>query len=376
MASDVQNCNDNRYSLYNMLYFTCYVLNTCILIFVTFLLKMDFVLFQYGCYLSHIHTDRTAHIITHYTKMSLEDLRKNIDVFAANSKNLKWIKAVGKDILAKCDLDAETYIVQGSRPFDELAIILACASHNIHCCILLDGDYWTTRAQNEHTDCPIRLAYVGEGCFKEIIPLQNPDESDVEDDLEGAGLLEHEEKSDVNGGDSTEDGGFDDEYYTSSDEDLNNDDSRAHDFDSDSVKSNGSPQKGSPQESPTSIVQDQPSTSVDNKAGTSASSMDTSDTVPASQIDLTSQEDAGYDSDVIITAVSIPEQVDPTIIGKVHRSREYNCYICHFKSQMQITFVKHFEKEHDGEKYHCDFCAAPFDSCTGLFKHECSHQYL
>ena len=135
-----------------------------------------------------------------------------------------------------------------------------------------------------------------------------------------------------------------------------------------------------------SIEKDQPSQSVVTKTDESAypehsKSMDTLDTashesLTDAQIDLTNEEDAGYDSDVLITAVSIPEKVDPTIMGKVHRSREYNCYICHFKSQMQITFVKHFEKEHSGQKYHCDFCAAPFDSCNGLFKHERSHQYL
>ena len=311
----------------------------------------------------------------------MEDLRKNIDVFADNTKNLKWIKSVGKDILAKCDLDAETYIadiVQGSRPFDELAIVLACASHNIHCCILLDGDYWTTRACNEHRDCPIRLAYVGQGCFKDIVPLQDAAESDDADDLEGAGLLEQEDKSDADGGDNQSDAGFDDEYYTSSEEDLDNDDSRAHDFDSEglSPKSNGSAE-----DSQKSIVQDQPSQSA-SASPEHTRSMDTDETVEnktdtsASHIDLTSKDDAGYDSDLMITAVSIPKQVDPTIKGKVHRSREYNCYICHFKSQMQITFVKHFEKEHDGEKYHCDFGAASFDSCNGLFKHERSHQYL
>ena len=135
---------------------------------------------------------------------------------------------------------AETYIadiVQGSRPFDELAIVLACASHNIHYCILLDGDYWTTRAGNEHRDCPIRLAYVGEGSYKEIVPLENPEQSDDEDDLAGAGLLENEQ-SDADGGDNS-DAGFDDEYYTSSEDnsDNDNDDSRAHDFDSSSVTS-------------------------------------------------------------------------------------------------------------------------------------------
>ena len=75
------------------------------MIFVKFVLKTDFCFFQYGCCLSHIHTDRTAHVITHYTKTSLDDLRKNIDVFADNNKNLKWIKAVGKDVLAKYDLE-------------------------------------------------------------------------------------------------------------------------------------------------------------------------------------------------------------------------------------------------------------------------------
>ena len=304
-------------------------------------------------------------------------------------RNLKWIKAVGKDVLSKCDLDAEAYIkeiIQGSRLFDELAIVLACASHNIHRCILLDGDYWTTQAGNEHRDCEVRLAYVGEGSFKEIFPLKMPYKSDDED-LQETGLLQCEENSDADTEKSIDDG-FDDELSTS-EEDLDNNDSRAHDFDTENEPEPGSNTEPSRSDdnSTDPIDDDQPSTSVVKKSETSSSpghshSMDIDSHETVSQIDLTGkdnltgQDDAGYDSDLQITAVSIPEKVDSTIIGKVHRSRQYNCYICHFKSEMQVTFVSHFKKEHSGQKYHCDFCAAPFDSCNGLFKHEHSHQYL
>ena len=43
---------------------------------------------------------------------------------------------------------------------------------------------------------------------------------------------------------------------------------------------------------------------------------------------------------------------------------------------MQVTFVTHFTSQHPAQPYQCDFCPGTFKSCNGLFKHECSHQYL
>ena len=59
-------------------------------------LKIFFVSFQYQCCTSFgIDTDRTAHMLAHYIKMILDELRNNINVYT--SGNILWIKKVGSD---------------------------------------------------------------------------------------------------------------------------------------------------------------------------------------------------------------------------------------------------------------------------------------
>ena len=96
----------------------------------------------------------------------MESLRSDIDVFASNSRNMKWIQKVDKPVFDKENVDATQYIkevVQGSRKFDKLTILITCIVYNLHCTVLLQGDFWTTRAHNEYRDCVIKLAYVGLG---------------------------------------------------------------------------------------------------------------------------------------------------------------------------------------------------------------------
>ena len=99
-------------------------------------------------------------------------------------------------------MDAMQYIkeiLQGSQKFDELTILITCMVYNIHCTVLLEGDFWMTRARNEYRDCVIKLAYISSGVYKEIAPLNiGTDETDeVEEDLAGTRLLQ-EDSSDEN----------------------------------------------------------------------------------------------------------------------------------------------------------------------------------
>ena len=137
-----------------------------------------------------------AHVLTHYTHTSLDDLRKNIDIFVSYTGNMKWIEKFSSDILKAINLDAEEYvsqITQGLCGFDELAIVIACAAHNIHCMVLLQNSYWTTHCKNDYTNCLVKLVYVGGGVYKEIKPVlttsQSFEDSDEEEDLHGTGLL-------------------------------------------------------------------------------------------------------------------------------------------------------------------------------------------
>ena len=115
-------------------------------------------------------------------------------------------------------------------PFDELAIVITCRVYNIHCIVLLNDGYWTTRPNSMFHDCLLWLAYVGDFGFKEIstelikqLSEPEPDsdslDQDVSDsldqnvsdsldqdlsaeqeDLAGTGLLdeENDEQSDTN----------------------------------------------------------------------------------------------------------------------------------------------------------------------------------
>ena len=140
-----------------------------------------------------------AHIMTHYLKITIEELRNDIDVFTKS--NMKWIRKVGATFFR--NLDADVYIkelVQGVCNFDAMAILLACVSHNIHALVLLQKSYWSTRGENGFHDCAIKLTYLGGDAFKFIVPSVLPlpppvvpaeVDADKEDDLdlEGTGLL-------------------------------------------------------------------------------------------------------------------------------------------------------------------------------------------
>ena len=125
---------------------------------------------------------------------------------------MTWIKKVGHDFFEEKDVSPEVYvkeIVSGVHAFDAMAILIVCVCHNQHALVLLQKSYWTTRSANEYLDTFIKLAYVGSGIFKFIVPLEEkPDpqqdaksdvsdglhDDSVDDDLAGTGLLIPEQK--------------------------------------------------------------------------------------------------------------------------------------------------------------------------------------
>ena len=140
-------------------------------------------------------------------------------------RNLTWISTIGTAVLKRCKLRPEDYIknlVNGTIPFDELAIVIMCRVYNIHCIVLLNEGYWTTHSNSMFHDCLLWLAYVGDFGFKEISTelieqLSEPepdsdslnqdvsdsldqDVSAEQEDLAGTGLLdeENDEQSDTN----------------------------------------------------------------------------------------------------------------------------------------------------------------------------------
>ena len=129
------------------------------------------------CFSFNVDVNRTAHIFTHYLKISLEEFQQNIEIFCKSNVNVKWIAKVGADVLDRMNIDVDTYIAQllsGHYPFDELAILIASISHNIHTIVLINRSYWTTRRDLEYSDCLVKLAFCGDRVFKEITQTDLP----------------------------------------------------------------------------------------------------------------------------------------------------------------------------------------------------------
>ena len=146
-----------------------------------------------------IATDQTTHMLMHFIQISLDDLRNDIDVFA--SRNMQWITKVGCDVFAEEDVASDVYIreiISSTCKFDAMAILLACICHNIHTMVLLQKSYWTTRAANEHAMTFIKLAYVCQGVYKFIVPLETPTETqDKEDAVNNNVQKENDDDSDL-----------------------------------------------------------------------------------------------------------------------------------------------------------------------------------
>ena len=89
------------------------------------------------------------------------------------SANIGWIHKACAVLLSDRNLKVNDYVNQLIEPhfsFDEVAITIVCKMYNVHCLVLCNQTYWTTRSHANYADCVVKLAYFGNGLFKEIIP--------------------------------------------------------------------------------------------------------------------------------------------------------------------------------------------------------------
>ena len=89
------------------------------------------------------------------------------------SANTKWIHDTCADILHLRKQKVEDFcnsLIEPGFQFDELAITIVCKMKNIHCLVLLENSYWTTRAKFDFRGCLVKLCYLGGGIYKEIAP--------------------------------------------------------------------------------------------------------------------------------------------------------------------------------------------------------------
>ena len=140
--------------------------------------------------------------------MTCEEFLVRIVDFASN--NTKWIEKVGVECLHRSKLTVMDFIKglhNATILFDELCITLACRAFNVHCVVLLDGSYWSTRPNNDFTDCLLKIAYVGDFGFKELCTesalifgehesKDSDNLSDIDNDLKDTGLFGSDNDSD------------------------------------------------------------------------------------------------------------------------------------------------------------------------------------
>ena len=99
----------------------------------------------------------------------LQTLRADLKEFIG--ANTKWIHETCLDILELRQQKVEDFcnsLIEPGFQFDELAITVVCKMKSIHCLVLLEKSYWTTRAKFDFRGCLVKLCYLGGGIYKEI----------------------------------------------------------------------------------------------------------------------------------------------------------------------------------------------------------------
>ena len=89
------------------------------------------------------------------------------------SRNMNWIQQACTNILNIHDEKLEEFcnrLIEPGYSFDELAISIICFMKKVHCSVLCDNTYWTTRFQYDYSNCLIKLCYLSRGIYKEMSP--------------------------------------------------------------------------------------------------------------------------------------------------------------------------------------------------------------
>ena len=129
--------------------------------------------------------------------MSYEDFMDHLTNYASN--NMPWIEKVGGDSLARSKLTVINFVkAMQNRTllFDKLCITIACRAFNVHAVILLDLGFWSTRPDNNSSNCLLKLAYVGDFGFKELCvetAMLFDDKSNESEEEEEEGMMDLED---------------------------------------------------------------------------------------------------------------------------------------------------------------------------------------
>ena len=263
--------------------------------------------------------------------------------------------------------------------FDELCILITCHTFNVHCVVLLDGAYWSTRPNNDLHDCLIKIAYVGDFGFKEVQTevyqsfndeaskeyVSEPELSCSDDDLQGTGL-------NVDGKTSTE--ACDSEDMSSQQENLQSQNGTTEQDTLDVKPLVRHLITFTSMEKNAIVISDDEEEPKDVKPFIKAH---VKVTVDASDAIVISDDETQQPNQPVPALPAVPVPVAKKV--KYHHIKHdcnYSCYLCDETFEMQSSFVTHFRATHPNDLLKCDFCASTFQSSNGLFKHERSHLYM
>ena len=289
-----------------------------------------------------------------------------MDVFA--QRNKKWILSVGKDFFDELDVQLDVYlkeIIGGVCKFDAMAILLCCVAHNIHIMVLLHHTYWTMRCAHEHLMTQVEVAYVGDGNFKFIMPMDAPlqssqndpavkatsqedavdasnnddTQSDI-DDLVDAGLIPDDavtkngtERPRESESDASTQKTMDDSHANDFlDEDIDNMDvtTEKQDMDIDNPNDDDETSETGEEDQDIDNPNDNDETSetgeVDQDSDNTNDDNVSSDTEASEKADNAKKKVPRYDnqgyvsdeSDVLLVGISVPDNPAPSISGKVY----------------------------------------------------------
>ena len=95
---------------------------------------------------------------------------QHLKIFVARHK--EWIGRVGADLLVKKGRTLDQYLADLVRPgfkFDEIAFLYFALIHHKHIFIMMESRFWTTRRDNDVSQCYLKFGYIGNLLFVPIM---------------------------------------------------------------------------------------------------------------------------------------------------------------------------------------------------------------
>ena len=308
------------------------------------------------------------------------------------TSHLDWIQSVSADYLKQKQVSLDVYIkdlccLQGN--LDELGILIISRCFHLHTLILVDGSYWTSRAENEYKDTLIKLAFCGDGVFKELSVLPKKDCLDVDAAINKADVLYKSNVEKSLQADLSDSGIITDpDSGHESDGEASKEDEENY-FVVNGVKYPGIQKDYGDARKDFSDLTNvpMPSESEEEEPESSASSED-----EGVQQDLWLPPSANHSRPRKTKKMAAPKSATNTAqatglqptrnaVKQVHsrcieRDQPYVCFYCQEVSIMQSSYRKHMETQHPNDLFPCESCNKMFKTFNNVCKHQRSHKYL